>query len=95
MQAVGTNYGYRGEGRGEQIVREFGMDMNTLLYLKWIASRDLLNSTGNSVLCGSLEGRGIWGRMDAGICVAKSLPCPPEAIATLLIVNCIVNSNTK
>ena len=26
-------YGYRGEG---EILREFGMDMNTLLYLKWI-----------------------------------------------------------
>ena len=26
----------RGEGRGEEIVREFGIDMYTLLYLKWI-----------------------------------------------------------
>ena len=29
------------------IVREFGMDMYTLLYLKWITSKDLLYSTGN------------------------------------------------
>ena len=28
-------YGYRGEGWGEGIVREFGIDMYTLLYLKW------------------------------------------------------------
>ena len=35
------------EGRGgRQIVREFGMDMYTQLYLKWITNRDLLSSTG-------------------------------------------------
>ena len=27
------------------------MDMYTLLYLKWIANKDLLYSTGNSVQC--------------------------------------------
>ena len=30
----------------EGIVREFGMDLCTLLYLKWITNKDLLNSTG-------------------------------------------------
>ena len=34
---------------GEGIVREFEMDMSTLLYLKWITNKDLLYSTGNSV----------------------------------------------
>ena len=38
----------REEEWGEGIVREFGIDMHTLLYLKWITNRDLLNSTGNS-----------------------------------------------
>ena len=33
---------------GGEIVREFGVDMYTLLYLKWIANKDLLYSTGNS-----------------------------------------------
>ena len=33
---------------GEGIVRDFGMDMYTLLYLKWITNKDLLNGTGNS-----------------------------------------------
>ena len=28
--------------------RKFGMDMYTLLYLKWITNKDLLYSTGNS-----------------------------------------------
>ena len=33
------------------IVREFGMDMYTLLYFKWITNKDLLYSTGNSAQC--------------------------------------------
>ena len=32
----------------EGIVKEFGMGMNTLLYLQWITNKDLLYSTGNS-----------------------------------------------
>ena len=35
----------------EGIVREFGMDLCTLLYLKWITNQDLLDSTGNSAEC--------------------------------------------
>ena len=38
-----------GKGLGERIVREFGIDMYTLLYLKWITNKDLLYSTWNSV----------------------------------------------
>ena len=41
-------YGYQGEGWEGGIVREFGIDMYTLLYLKWITNKDLLYSTGNS-----------------------------------------------
>ena len=33
---------------GEGIVREFGMNMYTLLHLKWIINRVLLHSAGNS-----------------------------------------------
>ena len=33
------------------IVREFGIDMYTLLYLKWITNKDLLYSPGNSAQC--------------------------------------------
>ena len=32
-------------------VREVGMDMYTLLYLKWITNKDLLCSTRNSAQC--------------------------------------------
>ena len=42
-------YGYGGgEGWGRGIVREFGIDMYTLLYIKWITNMDLLYSTGNA-----------------------------------------------
>ena len=37
----------RGRMRGKA-GREFGMDMNTLVYLKWVTNKDLLCSTGNS-----------------------------------------------
>ena len=33
------------------IVREFGMDMYTLLYLKWVTSKALLCSTCHSAQC--------------------------------------------
>ena len=41
----------RREGWGEGIVREFGINTYTLLYLKWITNKDLLYSTWNSVQC--------------------------------------------
>ena len=44
-------YSCQGEEWGGMIVQEFGMDRYTLLYLKWIANKDLLYSTGNSAQC--------------------------------------------
>ena len=41
----------REEGWDAGIVREFRMDMSTLLYLKWITNKDLLYSIGNSTQC--------------------------------------------
>ena len=41
----------RREGWEEGIVREFGMDMDTLLYLTWRSNKDLLDSTGTSAQC--------------------------------------------
>ena len=46
-----------------------------------------------SVLCGSLGGRGVWGRKDTCVRVAESLRCPPETI-TALFVNWLY-PNTK
>ena len=36
-----------------------------------------------SMLCDSLDGREVWGRMDTCICSAESLHCSPETITTL------------
>ena len=36
---------------GKEIVQDFGKVMYTLLYLKWIANKDLLYSTWNSAQC--------------------------------------------
>ena len=42
--------GYKtGRADGGGIVKEFGIDMYTMLYLKWITNKDLLCSTGNSI----------------------------------------------
>ena len=60
---------------GDGIIGEFGMDMYTLLYLKWIINKDLLCTTGNSAQCyvpAGWEERGLWGRMDT--CVRMALP---------------------
>ena len=80
-------YSTREEGWGEGIVREFGIDMYTLLYLKWITNKDLLFSSRElcSMSCGNLDRKGTWGRMDTCICMAESLCCLPETITTLLI----------
>ena len=37
------------------------------------------------MLCGSLGGRGVWGRMDTCVCMAESLCCQPKTITALLI----------
>lgn len=49
-------------GRMVRIVREFGMDMSHCYVLNWKPTRLLKYSTWNfSVLCGRLDGRGVWG----------------------------------
>ena len=51
------------------------IDMYTLLHLKWITNKDLSTAHWElcSMLCGSLDGRGVWGRVDTGIYMAESL----------------------
>jgi len=36
------------------------------------------------MLCGSLDGRGVWGRMDTRVCMTRALCCLPETIRALL-----------
>ena len=37
------------------------------------------------MLCASLDGRGVWGRMDACVCMAEPLCCSLETTKTLLL----------
>ena len=37
------------------------------------------------MFCGSLDGRGVWGRVDACVCLAESLRRVPETITALSI----------
>jgi len=37
------------------------------------------------MLCGSLDERRVWGRVDTCICMAESLYCAPGTIPTFLI----------
>ena len=58
------NFWLLGGRMGEGVVRESGMDMDTLLYLKWITSKDLLFSTGASAqgyVAAWMGGRGFGG----------------------------------
>ena len=62
------------------------MDVHTLLDLKWITSKDLRSSTGDSAVSwGSLDGTGLQRRTDACMCMAESLCSSPGTITTLLI----------
>ena len=70
------------------MVREFGMNMYTLLYLKWITTKVrpfVQHRELCPMSCGSLDGRGVCRRMDTCMCMAESLCCSPETITTWLI----------
>ena len=52
--------------QGEGVVKDSGKVLYTLLRLKWITNKNLLFSMELcSMLCASLDGKGVWGRMDA------------------------------
>ena len=57
------------------MVRELGMDRYSVLYLKWIANKDLLYSTGNSAQYDEAAWMGQWfgGRMDMCMWMVESL----------------------
>ena len=83
------------EGGDRGIVREFGMNMFILLYLKWITNKDLLYSTGYSAQCyvaawmgGSLGETGYTHshtHTHTHTYTAKSFYGSPQIITTLLI----------
>ena len=63
------------------------MDRYTVLYLKWIANKDLLYSTGNSAQYDEAAwmGQCFGGRMDMCMWMVESLHCSSEIVTTLLI----------
>ena len=65
------------------IVREFGINMYSLLYLKWISNKDLLYSTGNSAQC-YVE---VWMRKEFGKEWMHALLCMAES-PSLFARNC-------
>ena len=72
---------------GEGIVRELGINMYTLLFLKWITNKDLLYSTGNSARCCVAAGweGSLAENIDTPICMAEFLRCLPETVTTLFV----------
>ena len=67
-------------GGRDGVVRELGKVIHTLQYPTRITRTDCV-----AMLCVSLDGTPVWGRMDTCICLAESLHCSPETTTTLLI----------
>ena len=61
-----------GKDEGKGIVRESGINMYTLIYLKWITSKDLLYSTGNSAQCYVAAWVGMGGELGKNRCMYGS-----------------------
>ena len=66
---------------GEGLVREFGVDMYTLIYLKWVTYY-VAHGTLINVMC-QPRWEVVWERMDTCRCMADSLRC--ETTTALLI----------
>ena len=86
-----NKHGCQGEGCGERIVREFGMDMYTLLYLKGTPSS--WNSA--QFYAAAWRGAGFGGRMDPCICMAESLGCSPEMITAISISYTLIQTKSS
>ena len=82
--------------RGGWVVRDLGKVVYTLLYLKWITSKDLLYSTADSAQRDVQPGwEGMRGRMHTCVCTAESLHCSPETITTLFVNHLYPNTKQK
>ena len=76
----------RGERWREGIVREFGINIYTLLYSKQITNQILLYSTENSAHCSVAAWMGgEFGGEWIHVYMVETLHCPPETITTSLI----------
>ena len=59
-----------------------GLNIDTVLYMKQIINKDLLNSTGDSIICKNLYGKRIK-RTDTCICITESFSYTPETNTTV------------
>ena len=83
-----------GEGCGGRTAREPGMVMYSVSKMDHQRGPTVWHRELCWRPCGSLDGRGVWGRRDACVRVAESLCRPPETITTLLTDSAPIQ-NTK
>ena len=76
--------GGRREGRHSQVVWD-GQVRTAVFKLENQQGPAVEHKELCSMSCGSLDGRGVWGRMDTCLCMAESLCCSSETITTLLV----------
>ena len=70
---------------GEEKIRDFGKKHTATFKMDNQQGPIVQHMELCSMLCASLDGNRVWGRMDSCICMAESLHCLPEIITTLLI----------
>ena len=70
-----------------KVIRPEGKEciMGGISLLKALVSHCLEAEAFCSPFCDSLDGKGIWGRMDTCTCTTESLCCPLKTITALLI----------
>ena len=81
-------------GRDSQGVWE-GLVHNTIFKMDNQQGPTLQHAELFSMLCASLDRRGVWGRMDTYVCMAESLCCSPETTTTLLTGQAIPQHKIK
>lgn len=79
-----------GRRMGQKIVREFGINIYTLLYLKWITKRSccIIQGTLVNVMWQPEMGGGVLGENNTYIRMSESLHCPTETMTALLVGSC-------
>ena len=93
MQLGATLCKVHREDHSAELTSKLRPDMYTLLYLKWMMTKDLLKAQGTMLNPMWQPGwRGPWGRMDTPIRVAESLCCLSETVTTLSVSYVVVQS---
>ena len=78
-------YGCQGGGWGEGQGVWDGCVHTALLEMDDEQGPTVKHSECCSMLCGSLDARGVWGRMDTCPCMTESLHCSSETITAVSV----------